>query len=127
MGVIHPRSLSGGRDTSRLAIGIGAFPKQLEAVISPLKLACSEVRCLIALRAERVTFRAASMRLLFKPRFCVVWLLTISTFSVEWPIEPIGQSSRLTGLVISEIMYHPPKRTDGKKLEFIELRSVEDR
>ena len=35
--------------------------------------------------------------------------------------EPLGQSSRLTSLVISEIMYHPSARADGKNLEFIEL------
>src|SRR6266487_6867013 len=35
--------------------------------------------------------------------------------------EPIGPSSRRTGLVISEIMYHPTNRVDGKILEFIEL------
>ncbi len=35
--------------------------------------------------------------------------------------EPLGQSSRRTGLVLSEIMYHPPSRADGRKLEFIEL------
>ncbi len=35
--------------------------------------------------------------------------------------EPIGPSSRRTGLVISEIMYHPPDRTDGRNLEFIEI------
>ncbi|MBN8245942.1 MAG: lamin tail domain-containing protein [Verrucomicrobia bacterium] len=37
------------------------------------------------------------------------------------PVEPPGQSSRLTSLVISEIMYHPPPRADGRQLEFIEL------
>jgi hypothetical protein len=35
--------------------------------------------------------------------------------------EPPGPSSRATGLVISEIMYHPAPRTDGRNLEFIEL------
>ncbi|MCZ7591783.1 MAG: lamin tail domain-containing protein [Kiritimatiellae bacterium] len=30
-------------------------------------------------------------------------------------------SSRRTGLVISEIMYNPPDRDDGKNLEFLEL------
>ncbi len=32
------------------------------------------------------------------------------------PIEPPGPSSRRTGLAISEIMYHPADRTDGRKL-----------
>jgi len=41
----------------------------------------------------------------------------------ELPVarEPLGPSSRRTGLVISEIMYHPAERADGKKLEFVEL------
>ncbi len=36
-------------------------------------------------------------------------------------LEPPGPSSRRTGIVISEIMYHPADRPDGKDLEFIEL------
>ncbi|MFO1512378.1 MAG: lamin tail domain-containing protein [Verrucomicrobiota bacterium] len=35
--------------------------------------------------------------------------------------EPAGPSSRRTGLAISEIMYHPAARPDGRNLEFIEL------
>lgn len=35
--------------------------------------------------------------------------------------EPLGQCSRLTSLVISEIMYHPLDRPDGLDLEYIEL------
>ncbi|MCL5098278.1 MAG: lamin tail domain-containing protein, partial [Candidatus Omnitrophica bacterium] len=37
------------------------------------------------------------------------------------PREPLDACSRRTGLVISEIMYHPAKRADGKDLEYIEL------
>ncbi len=49
-------------------------------------------------------------------------LLTIVYFSpAQLTYEPLGPSSRRTGLVISEIMYHPPDRPDGKNLEFIEL------
>lgn len=36
-------------------------------------------------------------------------------------LEPLGPSSRLTGLVISEIMYHPPDRRDGRDGEFLEI------
>ncbi len=35
--------------------------------------------------------------------------------------EPLGPSSRHTGLILSEIMYHPPAAPEGKSLEFIEL------
>ena len=37
------------------------------------------------------------------------------------PAEPLGQSSRRTSLVISEIMYNPLDRGDGINLEFVEL------
>ena len=45
--------------------------------------------------------------------------LDISSLSLNR--EPIGPCSRRTGLVISEIMYHPTNCPDGKVLEFIEL------
>jgi hypothetical protein len=35
--------------------------------------------------------------------------------------EPIGASSRRTPMVISEVMYHPTNRLDGRELEFVEL------
>ena len=35
--------------------------------------------------------------------------------------ESPGPSSRKTGLAITEIMYHPVPRSDGKNLEFVEL------
>ena len=39
--------------------------------------------------------------------------------------ETLGPSSRRTGLVVSEIMYHPAQRADGKNVEFIELFNSE--
>jgi hypothetical protein len=44
---------------------------------------------------------------------------TITTRAPE--VEPMGPSSRRTGLVLSEIMYHPRARADGANLEFVEL------
>ena len=35
--------------------------------------------------------------------------------------EPIGPSSRRSGIAISEILYHPEQRTDGRELEFVEI------
>lgn len=35
--------------------------------------------------------------------------------------EPLGPSSRRQGVVISEVMYHPTNRVDGRNLEFIEI------
>ncbi|HAB15442.1 MAG TPA: hypothetical protein DCE44_03220, partial [Verrucomicrobiales bacterium] len=36
-------------------------------------------------------------------------------------VEPPGPTSRRTALVVSEIMYHPASRPDGRNLEFVEL------
>jgi hypothetical protein len=44
---------------------------------------------------------------------------TIGAFAA--PIEPPGPSTRRTGLVITEIMYKPAQRFDGRILDFIEL------
>ncbi|HTG45280.1 MAG TPA: lamin tail domain-containing protein, partial [Verrucomicrobiae bacterium] len=40
--------------------------------------------------------------------------------------ESPGPSSRRTGLVISEIMYHPAPRTDGRNIQFIEIYNSEE-
>lgn len=36
-------------------------------------------------------------------------------------VEPPGPSTRRTPLTISEIMYHPAERTDGRRMEFVEI------
>lgn len=41
------------------------------------------------------------------------------------PREVIGPSSRRHGVVISEVMYHPTNRLDGRNLEFIELYNAQ--
>ncbi len=39
--------------------------------------------------------------------------------------EPPGPSSRRSGLAITEIMYHPAARTDGRNLEFVEILNTQ--
>ena len=48
---------------------------------------------------------------------------TVSTVTGSYTAlsEPLGPSSRRTGIIFSEIMYHPPARADGRNLEFVEL------
>ena len=45
----------------------------------------------------------------------------------SWPLpfEPLGPSSRRTGLIISEIMYHPPE-VPGLSLEYVEIFNGQD-
>jgi hypothetical protein len=47
--------------------------------------------------------------------------IPLSMAFVRPPPEPIGPSSRHGPVVISEIMYHPTNREDGKNLEYLEL------
>jgi len=49
----------------------------------------------------------------------------LSMALVRGTAEPPGPSSRTTGLAITEIMYHPEPRTDGRNIEFIELFNSE--
>jgi len=45
----------------------------------------------------------------------------LDTFFVKPQPEPIGPSTRRGPFVISEVMYHPTNRTDGRNIEFIEI------
>jgi hypothetical protein len=46
---------------------------------------------------------------------------TATASTISMPNEPLGPSSRTTGIIFSEIMYHPKARPDGRNLEFVEL------
>ncbi|HUD49609.1 MAG TPA: hypothetical protein VMR33_22470, partial [Candidatus Baltobacteraceae bacterium] len=48
-------------------------------------------------------------------------VLTNSDIGAVNPNEPLGPSSRKTGIVFSEIMYKPAPRTDGNNVEFLEI------
>ena len=45
----------------------------------------------------------------------------VTVSALAFPREPLGPSSRATGMIFSEIMYHPAPRDDGRNLEFVEL------
>src|SRR5262245_33587647 len=62
-------------------------------------------------------------RLLRHQVFFRFWTLLMVSISARAGIarEVLGPSSRTTPIVISEIMYKPADRADGKNLEFIEL------
>ncbi|HWB04052.1 MAG TPA: lamin tail domain-containing protein [Verrucomicrobiales bacterium] len=52
--------------------------------------------------------------------FTFSWTPLSTAFYKNAPEAP-GPSSRNTGLIISEVMYHPPARGDGRDVRFIEL------
>ncbi len=43
----------------------------------------------------------------------------------DFGVESFGPSSRRSGLVVSEVMYQPMERTDGRDLEFVELMNTD--
>ncbi|HON07026.1 MAG TPA: lamin tail domain-containing protein, partial [Verrucomicrobiota bacterium] len=47
--------------------------------------------------------------------------LPLDIYKSNPQIEPLGPSSRRSPFVISEVMYNPPIRSDGRNLEFIEI------
>lgn len=55
------------------------------------------------------------------PAVVLAALLPVGANGEIAAVEPLGPSSRLTGLVISEIMYHPVERLDGRDGEFVEI------
>ena len=54
-------------------------------------------------------------------RSFVLGLIPLDVSYVTGASEPLGPCNRRGGLTISEIMYHPSARADGKNLQFIEL------
>jgi hypothetical protein len=58
------------------------------------------------------------------PNSTIQFALTFSPLDIRHVIgtnEPAGPSSRRSALAITEIMYHPTNRLDGRNLEFIEI------
>src|SRR6185369_5121074 len=52
-----------------------------------------------------------------------LFFCSVFAASADLKLEPLGPSTRKTGLIISEIMHRPPARDDGKQLEFIEIHN----
>lgn len=48
----------------------------------------------------------------------------LATGTVTLDREPVGPSSRTTGMILSEIMYRPAPRADGRNLEFVEVHNA---
>jgi hypothetical protein len=65
------------------------------------------------------------MNLFVSLRWLVLLVSVTPLVSAEWS-ERLGPSSRRTGLVVSEIMFHPPRSAEGRILEFIELYNAQE-
>lgn len=50
-------------------------------------------------------------------------LTVVSLSPAQLSYEPAGPATRRTGLVFSEIMYHPAANADGRRTEFIEIHN----
>ncbi len=56
----------------------------------------------------------------------LLYIISTGTSGAELsPMRQLNPSSRRSPLIISEIMYHPSERADGKNLEFVELFNTE--
>ncbi|HUR45597.1 MAG TPA: lamin tail domain-containing protein, partial [Candidatus Saccharimonadales bacterium] len=55
------------------------------------------------------------------PWLAVALCLSLDGWVVPCSADDLGPSTRRGGLVLSEIMYHPAKRSDGLKLSFVEV------
>ena len=75
------------------------------------------------LTVNNVRDRAATPNTIL-PNSTIQFSLSFTPLDIRYVLgtnEPAGPSSRRTGLAITEIMYHPTNRVDGRNLEFIEL------
>src|SRR3954464_2624394 len=59
-------------------------------------------------------------------RLLLVFVAAFLGNSIPTRADSVGPASKRTALVISEVMYHPAARTDGKNLEFIEIYNSEN-
>ncbi len=75
------------------------------------------------LAVSNVRDRAATPNFIL-PGSTATFVITARPLDISYlklAFEPPGPSSRRHGVVISEVMYHPTNRTDGRNLEFIEV------
>src|SRR4051812_3316705 len=59
-------------------------------------------------------------------RLLLVFVAAFLGNSIPTRADAMGPASKRTALVISEVMYHPAARADGKNLEFIEIYNSEN-
>jgi hypothetical protein len=76
-----------------------------------------------ALRVSNVRDRATTPNII-ATNTTVIFIVAMRPLDISYlkpAFEPPGPASRRHGVVISEVMYHPTNRADGKRLEFIEV------
>ncbi len=74
-----------------------------------------------AIRLGRILTETATATVLAAMALLCVVTTSLAAGSASRPVELLGPPSRRTPLAISEIMYAPSPRSDGRNLEFIEI------
>lgn len=109
-------SLSGGASVTRVAFG----PDNRTLILTTTELNESTS---YTLTVNNVTDLASTPNPI-APNTQRSFTLSIRPIDIGFqslPKERIGPSSRRHGIVLSEVMYHPTNRVDGRNLEFIEV------
>ncbi len=117
-----------GSDLVRATSGVLSSPRSRRWMLPTRETMKTNYRLLVASATKHPAFRsrrilpetAAATALAAMALICFVAAPSADA-SASRPVEPLGPSSRRTPLVVSEIMYAPVPRSDGRNLEFIEL------
>src|ERR1043166_3659640 len=113
---ISSYTISGGVGVQRAAFGVD----NRTIILTTTPLVANGV---YTLTVNNVRDRATTPNTILansqKTFFVITRPLDVSYLSL--PREPLGPTTRRHGVVISEVMYHPTNRVDGKNLEFIEI------
>lgn len=109
-------AISGGINVTRAAFGVDA--RTIILTTTPMAANVTYTLTINSVR-DRATTPNAILANTQRTFSLVTKPIDVSYLSL--PREPIGPSSRRHGVVISEVMYHPTNRLDGRNLEFIEV------
>jgi hypothetical protein len=113
-----PANYTLDRGISVLAASFGADPRTIILTTSPMALQTA-----YTLTVNNVRDRAATPNPILpnSPASFTLDAMPLDISLLRPPPEKIGPSTRHGPVTLSEIMYHPASRTDGRNLEFVEI------
>jgi len=109
-------SINGGIVVTRAAFGVD----NRTIILTTTPMAANSTYTLIV---NNVRDRATTPNVIL-PNSQASFSTTVRPIDIGYlapPREQLGPSSRRHGVVISEVMYHPTNRTDGRNVEFVEI------